>query len=315
MCSRKDFEMLKATVCIPTWNGMRTLPTLLDALQAQVYSDFDVLIVDSSSNDGTFEFCASRNFVELHSIPKSEFSHSGTRQYMAEIASGNIVVFLTQDSIPADHVWLKNLLLEFQTPTVACSFSRHISNELLSNQRLEDHFSWLKKNFNYPLSIRGDVSKWNFDLDYRRGAHFNSDNAAAYRRDILMQIPFPNVNYGEDQIWADQILNQGYAICFASESRVIHWNFLTNREAYSRGKLEANNWNNWMEYNYRAISFKKSVVIFLHRLLGDIKLILKETDGLEVFRKFILSFQMNIQTFVFWAGARSELKSALKRKG
>jgi len=43
----------RVTVVIPNWNGMRHLPECLSALSAQSMSDFEVLLVDNASIDGS----------------------------------------------------------------------------------------------------------------------------------------------------------------------------------------------------------------------------------------------------------------------
>ena len=43
-------------------------------------------------------------------IPAAEFSHGGTRNRLMELAAGDHVAFLTQDSVPAGRGWLAALL-------------------------------------------------------------------------------------------------------------------------------------------------------------------------------------------------------------
>ena len=44
------------SVCIPAYNGMAYLKDCLDSLLAQSFRDFELLIVDDASTDGTPEF-------------------------------------------------------------------------------------------------------------------------------------------------------------------------------------------------------------------------------------------------------------------
>ena len=48
--------MKKTTVVIPNWNGMKYLKTCLDSLKGQDTDDFEVLIVDNASEDGSVAF-------------------------------------------------------------------------------------------------------------------------------------------------------------------------------------------------------------------------------------------------------------------
>lgn len=44
------------SVVIPSWNGRDLLPECLASLGAQTRSDFDVIVVDNGSEDGSVEF-------------------------------------------------------------------------------------------------------------------------------------------------------------------------------------------------------------------------------------------------------------------
>lgn len=47
--------MTRTTVVIPNWNGRSYLSNCLDALREQDFSDFDVIVVDNGSTDGSVE--------------------------------------------------------------------------------------------------------------------------------------------------------------------------------------------------------------------------------------------------------------------
>lgn len=48
--------MSKVSIIIPTWNGRKLLKNCLESLQKQTFKDFDILVVDNGSSDGTVEF-------------------------------------------------------------------------------------------------------------------------------------------------------------------------------------------------------------------------------------------------------------------
>jgi rhamnosyltransferase len=295
---------IKVSICIPTLNGMETLPRLFDALEQQTYRDYEVIVVDSSSSDGTFEYSKSKLKNDPIKILQKDFSHSQTRQYMAGLSIGDIIVFLTQDSIPDNEFWLENLVRPFKDSTIACCFSRHTSRDILPRIRLEEHFSWLLSTFDYPVSIRKNIQSWKLDSNYRKGAHFNSDNSAAYRRDLLIDFPFPRVEYGEDQVWAEQMLNLGYGISFAHDSVVQHWNYNSLSDAYNRGKLEASSWSHYMDYDYTPVPLFQTIAIAFRRYLQDQRTILKNRNEISILQTSFLSVRMNLEVIAFWLGAR-----------
>jgi len=296
--------MKSVTICIPTLNGMSSLPSLVEALRTQTYQNFEILVVDSSSSDGTYEYCFSVPNCTVFLIKQEDFSHSKTRQWMAERSKSDIVVFLTQDAVPHNPDWLKYLVLGHQNSTVACCFSRHTAKNPLAKRRLDEHFDWLETTISYPASIRKDLSRWQNDQSYRRAIHFNSDNSSAYKRHLLVKFPFPDVPYGEDQVWAEMMLKNGFAVNFANTSIVDHWNEITYSQARDRGELEAKTWILNMGYEYQAISLKKSMVIALLRFFSDIKLILRGSTKFSRSTLLSISIKMNLEIVGFWAGAR-----------
>jgi len=56
-------EEKEATVIIPNWNGMAFLPSCIAALKNQTVSDFDILVIDNASEDGSVLW------MERNSVP------------------------------------------------------------------------------------------------------------------------------------------------------------------------------------------------------------------------------------------------------
>jgi glycosyltransferase involved in cell wall biosynthesis len=99
------------SVVIPSRNGERTLPEVLEAIYGQRCDHrFEVLVIDSASTDATRDI-VSRHPARLHPIRKEDFSHSGTRNLGARMsAATRWVVFVNQDAAPTDSRWLASLV-------------------------------------------------------------------------------------------------------------------------------------------------------------------------------------------------------------
>ena len=97
------------TVVIPNWNGERFLSTCLGSLLEQSFEDFETVLVDNGSTDGSVAFVR-RNFPEVHVLPLSEnrgFSaaaNAGIRASRAEY------VALLNNDTETDPGWLEALV-------------------------------------------------------------------------------------------------------------------------------------------------------------------------------------------------------------
>ena len=86
--------MYKISIIIPTYNAQNYLKKLLDEIKIQSLSDYELIIIDSSSKDKTVEV-AKKYTDNVIVIPQNEFDHGGTRAKAAQLAKGEILVFLT----------------------------------------------------------------------------------------------------------------------------------------------------------------------------------------------------------------------------
>lgn len=100
----------KISILILTKNADKNIKESLEKVFSQDFSyGFEVIIVDSGSTDNTLKIV--RQYpVKLYQIKPEEFSHSGTRNYIASLAHGNYLVFLVGDASPIDDRWLKCLV-------------------------------------------------------------------------------------------------------------------------------------------------------------------------------------------------------------
>ena len=67
---------------------------------------------------------------------------------------------------------------------------------------------------------------------------FYSDNNSCLRKSIWETLPLPDVVYGEDQLWAREILRKGYKKAYASTAVVRHSHEYGFRETVIRSNTE-----------------------------------------------------------------------------
>src|SRR5688572_25246604 len=77
----------RASVVIPTWNGMATLPAVFDALSVTEGFQLEVVVVDSGSSDGTVELGKARA-TRVVQIPPEAFDHGLSRNQGIAASAG-----------------------------------------------------------------------------------------------------------------------------------------------------------------------------------------------------------------------------------
>ncbi len=146
------------TVLVLNWNGARFLPRCLDALTAQTFPDFEVIVIDNASTDGSVDnledFWPNFRLVRLET--NLGFAIGNNRG--ATYARGNWLAFLNNDAFPEPD-WLSNLdrfRREHPEFTFFCSRVMDFGNQaLLQNSGDVYHISgyaWPRDNL-IPVEI------------------------------------------------------------------------------------------------------------------------------------------------------------------
>ena len=231
-------------VVIPTWNGIDELPPVIEALRGQsIAGDLRLICIDSSSTDGTTEWLRDQPDIDLTVIPQAEFQHGRTRNVAAGEGDAPVIAFLTQDAIPATRRWAEDILrMMDHVPEAAGLFGRHIAHPHHPDhvrQEIRDHFDNLAR-FPLALSRDTDPGKWaSGDRGWRQVLHFYSDNNSAMRRSVWERHPYPEIPYGEDQVWARDIIEAGRVKLYAPTAAVYHSHDYTPEETFARARTES----------------------------------------------------------------------------
>src|SRR5712692_5858934 len=106
------------------------MPLIRCCLEAVLAQDtdwlFELIVIDSASSDGTWELLESLPIVHTR-IQPNDFNHGRTRNLGANMARGQSLVFLVQDAIPVDRLWLRRLVEAAELAGVAGSYGRQIA--------------------------------------------------------------------------------------------------------------------------------------------------------------------------------------------
>ncbi len=216
-------------VIIPTWKPGEGFEELLRRLFAQRVRPDRIHIVNTDEACWDPEISARWPQITVTHIAKSEFDHGGTRDAAARASGADLLVFMTQDALPADEYLLQRLTEPFETdPAVGAAYARQLPRA--DCRRIERFY----RNFNYPdksaVRSREDAA----ELGIR--TCFCSNVCAAYRADIYRRtggFP-PRAIFNEDMVCAGRMLQQGFKVAYAAGARVIHSHNYTCMQQFRR---------------------------------------------------------------------------------
>ncbi|MFP6892568.1 MAG: glycosyltransferase [Opitutales bacterium] len=93
---RKELLTPKVSVVIPTYDRMETLPRALDSVISQTFSDWELIVVDDGSTDGTDEMIL-RDYPAVRLHRQENTGVSSARNAGVALASGEWIAFLDSD--------------------------------------------------------------------------------------------------------------------------------------------------------------------------------------------------------------------------
>lgn len=212
------------SIIILTKNAATFLPDTLPAIiNQQADFEYEVLAIDSGSQDGSLELL-SHYPVRVVQIPPESFNHGETRNLGARSASpeSEFVVFLSHDALPANSSWLKCLVNPLlNDPQVAGAFSRHIPRLGADASVVRQLVQLTQSGGSQRLVKQMPSSEKEFEANKFFYVFF-SNTSSILRKSIWEKWPFPRADFAEDAIWAEQVLRAGHRIVFEPESMIVH---------------------------------------------------------------------------------------------
>ena len=210
-----------ASVLIPTWNGKDLLRACLDSLARQSWKDFEVVVADNGSSDGTAAMLEEEfAWVRVVALARNLGFACGV-QAAYDAARGDLIVLLNNDTEAAPS-WLEELVTAAADHPDAASFACKIL--LLGDpERLHSAGDYYGCD-----GVPGNRGVWERDgpAYSERGWVFGAQGAAcAYRRSLLDDIGFLDadlVSYCEDVDLNWRANLRGYRCLYVPEARVLH---------------------------------------------------------------------------------------------
>lgn len=224
---------IEIDIIIPTYKPGKELIYLLEKLMQQTVKPSRIILMNTEEKYIS-NLTYGNNFEEkfpnviIKNISKREFNHGRTRNAGAKRSKAQIMVFMTQDAMPADEHLLEELIKPMVDKEVAVTYARQLPAEDASPI---EQFS---RAFNYPEDSRVKSEADIAELGIK--TYFCSNVCAAYKRYIFDELGgfIDFTIFNEDMLYAAKVIKNGRKIAYAAKARVIHSHNYSGKQQFKR---------------------------------------------------------------------------------
>jgi len=210
----------RVSVVVPSWNGRHHLEVLLPSLAAQTTSDFETVVVDNASSDGTVEWLA-REWPDVRVVALPENAgFAGPVNRGIEAARGDHVALVNND-VELDPRFLETLLATLDAYPAAGSVAARmvVFRDRGVIDGAGDELLW--SGTAHPRGRGEPVARWD-----EPGEVFSaSGGAALYRGDALADVGLLDEDffaYQEDVDWGFRARLAGWSCRYEPRAIAYH---------------------------------------------------------------------------------------------
>jgi rhamnosyltransferase len=211
------------SIIIRSYNEGWALRDTLPALAAQEYRNWELIVIDSGSTDGSVELIRKGNPRHFVQIEARDYNPSRVMNHAMRLASSEFGIFLNADATPQGKHWLRPLVTALQNSRTAAVYGRQIPRSFCEAVFAHD--------YERCFGPARESGKWE---------HFFSMVSSGIRKDIWSRRGFlEKMQYSEDDEYTRWCRGQGYDIVYCPASVVMHSHNYTAAQAYKRSYGEA----------------------------------------------------------------------------
>jgi len=231
----KDYLSLThplVSILIVNWNGKHHLGECLGSLYKQVFTNFEIIMVDNASQDGSVEYVRQQYpKVQIKNLLENRGFAGGNNEGI-RISSGKYLALVNNDT-KAEPMWLENLISEAEEGprSIGMWASKILSYE---NPDIIDNVGLLV----YPDGLGRGKARLELDRgqhDKKEEALFPSGCAGLYRKEMMDEIGYFDENffaYADDVDLGFRARLAGWGCIYVPTARVYH-KYSSSSSAYS----------------------------------------------------------------------------------
>lgn len=172
-------EKKTVDVIIPVSYPDEKLQKILDRLEKQTHPVERIIVINTDEAGFPKNLRWPAN-MEVYHIAPEEFDHGATRDMAARKSTADLMLFMTQDAVPADTHLVEYLAKAFDDPLVAAAYARQLA------KKTDSAIERFTRNFNYPAESRVKTQADIQALGIK--TYFCSNSCAMYRKSTYEEL-------------------------------------------------------------------------------------------------------------------------------
>jgi rhamnosyltransferase len=208
----------RVSIIMRSFNEGWALQETLLGLKAQDYTNWELIVIDSGSSDGSQDLIREAQPAHFVQITPEEYNPSRVMNQGLQLARSEFGIFLNADATPQGDGWLRPLAQALQNPRVAASFGRQIPRP--------DCQAVFACDYERCFGPQRESVHWE---------HFFSMVSSGLRKDIWAQRGFrEDLQYAEDDEYTRWCKSGGKEVVYVPESVVMHSHNYTPEQSFRR---------------------------------------------------------------------------------
>lgn len=228
--------LYKVAIVIPNYNGLKYIKVCLESLYRQSFQNFEIIIVDNASQDGSCKFILENYRKQKLISLKQNYGFSKAVNEGIKASNSHYVVLLNNDT-EVDKFWLENLVkcIESDEKIFSCCSKMIQYSERDKIDDAGDEYNIL--GWAYKRGDGASISKYHSDCEV-----FSScAGAAIYRKAVFDEIGYFDESffaYMEDVDISYRAKIYGYKNMYCSSAKVYHIGSATSGSKYNSFKIK-----------------------------------------------------------------------------
>lgn len=246
-------ESGKVSVIMPAYNAERFIEKAIRSVIAQTYENWELLVIDDCSSDGTLEIAKKlAKEDERIKVLKNEqnMGVARTRNRGLDMCGGDYIALLDSDDI-----WLpektEQQLKKMQEKEAVFSYSSYSIIDAFGEKTKADYI--------VPEKI---------DFEGLLKENIFCCSSMLFSAAVVENIRFNHEFYHEDYIFGLQILEKGYK-AVGCEEVLLNWRYIENSRSFNKIKSAKNRWKIYRDF--LEFPLPKSFWYFMNYALAGIR--------------------------------------------